>query len=70
VFLRTYYIAGHLKQPRGPRVGQPWIKTWLRSHRCARGMQIRTASQKSTVKQEANVEVLGGKCLLYSNYLV
>jgi len=21
--LRTYYIGGHLKQPRGPRVGQP-----------------------------------------------
>jgi len=24
--LRTYYIAGHLKQPRGPLVGQPCIK--------------------------------------------
>jgi len=33
-------------------------------------MQIRTASQKSTVKQEANVEVVGGKCLLDSNYFV
>jgi len=21
---RTYYIAGHIKQPLGPRVGQPW----------------------------------------------
>jgi len=28
------------------------IKTWLRSNRCARDTQIRTASQKSTVKQE------------------
>jgi len=29
-----------------------YIKTWLRSHRRASDMQIRTASQKSTVKQE------------------
>jgi len=29
-----------------------YIKTWLRSHRCASDTQIRTASQKSTVKQE------------------
>jgi len=28
------------------------MKTWLRSHRCASNMQIRTASQKSAVKQE------------------
>jgi len=26
VYLRTYYIAGHLKQRRGPRVGQPCRK--------------------------------------------
>ena len=25
--LRTYYIAGYLKQARGPRVGQPWLKS-------------------------------------------
>jgi len=25
ICLRTYYIAGHIKQPRGPRVGQPWL---------------------------------------------
>jgi len=29
-----------------------YIKTWLRSHRCASNMQIRTAGQKSEVKQE------------------
>jgi len=29
-----------------------YIKTWLRSHRCASNMQIRIASQKSAVKQE------------------
>jgi len=29
-----------------------YIKTWLRSHRCASDTQMRTASQKSTVKQE------------------
>jgi len=29
-----------------------YIETWLRSHRCASDTQIRTASQKSTVKQE------------------
>jgi len=29
-----------------------YIKTWLRSHRCASYTQIRTASQKSIVKQE------------------
>jgi len=27
VCLQTYYIAGHLKQPRGPWVGQPWFST-------------------------------------------
>jgi len=29
-----------------------YIKTWLRSHRCASDTQIGTASQKSTVKLE------------------
>ena len=29
-----------------------YVKTWLRSHRRASDMQIRTVSQKSTVKQE------------------
>jgi len=29
-----------------------YIKTWLRYHECATNMQIRTASQKSAVKQE------------------
>jgi len=29
-----------------------YIKTWLRSQRCASDTQIRTTSQKSTVKQE------------------
>jgi len=29
-----------------------YIKTWLWSHGCASEMQIRTASQKSAVKQE------------------
>ena len=29
-----------------------YIKTWLRSHRCASGTRIRTACQKSLVKQE------------------
>jgi len=29
-----------------------YIKTWLHSHRCASDTQIRTASQKSAVKQE------------------
>jgi len=29
-----------------------YIKTWLRSHRCASDMQIRTANQKSAVEQE------------------
>jgi len=29
-----------------------YIKTWLRSHRCSSGTQIRTARQNSTVKQE------------------
>jgi len=34
-------------------------------------MQIRTASQKSTVKQEdPSVEIIAGKCSVYSNYLV
>ena len=32
--------------------GLDYIKTCLRSHRCASDTQIRTASQKSTVKQE------------------
>jgi len=29
-----------------------YIKTWLRSHRCDSDTQIRTASNKSTVRQE------------------
>jgi len=29
-----------------------YIKPWLRSHRCASNTQIRSAGQKSTVKQE------------------
>jgi len=29
-----------------------YIKTWLRSHRCAIDKQIRAASQKSVMKQE------------------
>jgi len=29
-----------------------YIKTWLRSHRCASNTQIHTASQKCTVEQE------------------
>jgi len=29
-----------------------YMKTCLRSHRCANETQIRTASQKTTVKQE------------------
>jgi len=29
-----------------------YIKTWLRTHRCDSDTQIRTASQKSAVKQE------------------
>jgi len=29
-----------------------YMKTWLRSHKCASDMQIRTASQKSIMKQE------------------
>jgi len=29
-----------------------YINKWLRSHRCAGDKQIRTACQKSTVKQE------------------
>jgi len=37
--------------------------------RCASDMHIRTASQKSTVKQ-GSVEVLVGKGSLYSKYLV
>jgi len=35
-----------------------YIKTWLRSHRCASDTQIRTASQKYTVNQESSVEIL------------
>jgi len=26
ICLRTYYITGHIKQPRRQRVGQPWFK--------------------------------------------
>ena len=37
---------------RHPHTFLPYIETWLRSHRCDSGTQIRTASQKSTVKQE------------------
>ena len=33
-----------------------YIKTWLRSDRCASDIQIRTASQKFTVKQEDPVQ--------------
>ena len=33
-----------------------YIKTWLRSHRCANNMHICTASQKSAVKQEYPVQ--------------
>jgi len=33
-----------------------YIKIWLRSHRCASDMQIHTASQNSTVKQEDPVK--------------
>jgi len=38
-----------------------YVKTWLRSHRSASNMQIRTASQKSTVEmaQAANSPVFG-----------
>jgi len=32
-----------------------YIKTWVQSNRCASNMQIGTASQKSTVKQEDTV---------------
>ena len=35
-----------------------YIKTWVRSHRCASDMQIRSASQKSKVKQEDPVRKL------------
>jgi len=37
-----------------------YIKTLLRSHRCASDTQIRNASQKLTVKKEDSVEILVG----------
>jgi len=49
-----------------------YIKTRLLFHKCASDTEIRTASQKSTVKQAdpVCVKILVGECSLLSNYLV
>jgi len=53
------------------RFARDYIKTWLRSYRCASDTQIRTACQKSYSETgRSSVEILVGECSLFSKYLV
>ena len=50
-----------------------YIKTCLRSHRCASDTQIRAVSQNPKVCSEtgrSSVEILVGECSPFSNYLM
>jgi len=50
--VRARYITSRQQRYLNVWDSNDYIKTWLRSHRCASATQIRTASQKSTVKHE------------------